>query len=152
MTMRFSPKATETDPVSTTRLWAGRIISTLLVLFLLFDGVGKLMKLPPVVEGTARHGYPESLIIPLGITELACTIVYAVPRASFIGAILVTAYLGGATATHVRIGDPFFFPIGFGVLIWGALFLRDHRLRALLPLRGRRTPLTTRATASTVLP
>jgi DoxX-like family len=127
--MEFSAKNTETVPISTTRLWAGRMISILLVLFLLVDGVGKLMKLPPVVEGTARLGYPESLILPLGILELACTVVYAIPRASILGAILLTGYLGGATATHVRIGDPFFFPIGFGVLIWGALFLRDSRLR-----------------------
>lgn len=122
-------------PVSKKRLWAGRIISALPVLMLLFSGIIKLMKPAVVVEEFFRLGYPENLIVGIGILELFCTVVYVIPRSSILGAILLTGYLGGATATHVRIGDPFFAPIILGVLIWGGLFLRDDRLRALIPLR-----------------
>ena len=131
--------ATETAPVSKKTVWAGCIISALPVLFLLFDGVAKLIKPAPVVEATVRLGYPESLIPGLGILLLVCTVVYVVPRTAVLGAILLTGYLGGATATHVRIGDPIFpilFPSIVGVLIWGGLFLRDKRLRELIPLRS----------------
>ena len=94
------------------------------------------MKLAPVMQGFARFGYPESLVLSIGIVELACTVVYVIPRTSVLGAILLTGYLGGATATQVRIGDPTFFaPIVLGVLLWAGLFLRDDRLRALIPLR-----------------
>ena len=116
-------------------LWAGRIMSALPVLMLLLSGVMKLVKPASVVEGFVRLGYPESLALGIGIVELACAALYVVPRTSVLGAILLTAYLGGATATHVRIGEPFFMPILLGVLVWGGLFLRDERLRALLPLR-----------------
>ncbi len=116
-------------------LWAGYIMSTLPVLMLLFSGVMKLVKPAPVVEGFAHLGYPESLALGLGIVELACAVVYVIPRTSVLGAILLTGYLGGATATHVRIGEPFFMPIILGVLVWGGLFLRDDRLHTLLPLR-----------------
>ena len=131
--------ATETAPVSKMTVWAGRISSALPVLFLLFDGVAKLIKPAPVVEATVRLGYPESLIPGLGILLLVCTVVYVVPCTAVIGAILLTGYLGGATATHVRIGDPIvpiLFPSIVGVLIWGGLFLRDKRLRQLIPLRS----------------
>ena len=87
------------------------------------------------MEGFVRLGYPESLTLGIGIVELACAVVYVIPQTSVLGAILLTGYLGGATATHVRIGEPFFMPIVLGVLIWGGLFLREDRLRALLPLR-----------------
>lgn len=123
-------------PVSKKRLWAGRIISGLAVLMLLSSGVMKLMRPVAVVEGFGMLGYPENLIIPIGILELFCAVVYLIPRSSILGAILVTGYLGGATATHVRIGDQFFIPIVFGVAIWAGLFLRDDRLRALIPLRS----------------
>jgi uncharacterized membrane protein YphA (DoxX/SURF4 family) len=130
----------KTDPQdargSTKILWAGRIASALPVLMLLFSGIMKLVKPAAVVEEFARLGYPESLVLAIGILELGCTVVYAIPRTSVLGAILLTAYLGGATATHVRIGDPFYFPVVFGVLVWLGLFLRDDRLRALIPLRG----------------
>ena len=127
----------QTSSVSKKQLWVGRIISALAVLLLLVSGAMKLMKPAPVVEGFAHFGYPERLIFGIGILELACTIVYAIPRTSVLGAILVTGYLGGATATNVRIGDPLFFvPAILGVLVWGGLFLRDDRLRALLPLRN----------------
>jgi len=92
------------------------------------------------VEGTARLGYPTSVLLGIGIVEVACLIAYVLPRTSVLGAILLTGYLGGAVATHVRIGSPLFshvlFPIYLAVLIWGALFLRHDRLRALIPLRG----------------
>ena len=126
-------------PVSRGRLWTGRIVSGLIVLFLLFDAVLKLMKPAMVVEGTIRVGYPESVIIPLGIVLTICTIAYSIPRTSVLGAILLTGYLGGAVATHVRLSEGAFsvsFPIVIGVLLWGGLYLRDVRLGALIPLRN----------------
>src|SRR5438128_3329414 len=130
----------QTAPVSRKRLWVGRILSALPSLFLLVDGAAKLVKPAPVVEGTVKLGYTESVIIPLGIVLLTCTILYVIPRTSVLGAILLTGYLGGAVATHVRVGDPLFthilFPVYLGVLIWGGLYLRDDRLRALIPLRS----------------
>ena len=96
----------------------------------------KLVKPAALVEEFARLGYPESLALPIGILELACTAVYVIPQTSILGAVLLTGYLGGATATHVRIGDPFFGPVILGVVVWAGLFLRDVRLRALLPLRS----------------
>ena len=127
------------DAVSTRMLWAGRILSGLPALFLLFDGAMKLVKPRFVVDATVQLGYPESVILGLGIVLLACTALYLIPRTSVLGAILLTGYLGSATASHVRAGDPIFtilFPVIFGVLIWGGLLLRDVRLRALLPLRS----------------
>ncbi len=119
------------------KLWAGRILSALPVLLLLFSGVLKLMKPAAVVQGFAHFGYPESLAFSIGILEVACTVVYVIPRTSILGAILLTGYLGGATATHVRIGDPnFVIPVGLGVLVWGGLYLRDDRLHAIIPLRS----------------
>ena len=133
----------ESDPqiatVSKKMLWAGRIISALPALFLLLDGIMKLVKPAPVVEATVRLGYPESVILGLGIVLIACTLFYLIPRTSILGAILLTGYLGGAVATHVRVGEGWFpvsFPIIMGVLIWGGLWLRDERLRAIIPLRN----------------
>jgi len=117
-------------------LWAGRIVSALPVLMLLASGVMKLVKPDDLVKEFTRLGYPDSLTVALGIVELACTAVYAVPLTCILGAILLTGYLGGATATHVRIGDPFFAPIVLGMLVWLGIFLRDGRLRALIPLRS----------------
>ena len=129
----------QTAPVSKKRLWAGRIMSALPALFLLVDGIAKSAKPAPVVEGTVKLGYPETVIVPLGIILLTCTIIYVIPRTSVLGAILLTGYLGGAVATHVRVGDPLFthvlFPVYLGVLIWGGLYLRDDRLPALIPLK-----------------
>ena len=130
---------TQTNPVSKKALWAGRIISTLPALFLLLDGVMKLVKPKPVVDATVGLGYSESVILPLGIVLLICTILYSIPRTAILGAILLTGYLGGAVATHVRAGEglfPILFPVIFGVLLWGGLWLRDERLRAFIPLRG----------------
>jgi len=129
--------ATQTAPVSTKTLWAGRIVSALPALFLFLDGVAKLIIPPQVLEGTIRLGYSESVILPLGIVLMACTIIYVIPRTSVIGAILLTGYLGGAVATHVRVGDSLFsviFPVIVGALLWGGLYLRDDCLRALISL------------------
>lgn len=126
---------TQTTPVSKKMLWSGRIISALPVLMLLFSAVMKFMKPAAVVEGFTKLGYHENLALSLGIVELVCTILYVIPRTSVLGAILLTGYLGGATATHLRVGDPFFMPIVLGVLVWAGLFLRDVRLRPLIPLR-----------------
>jgi DoxX-like family len=116
-------------------LWAGHVMSALPVLLLLVSGVMKLAKPAPVTQGFAHFGFPEALIVPLGILELACTVVYLVPRTSILGAILLTGYLGGATVTNLRIGDSFLIPVLMGVLLWGALFLRDPRVRDLIPVR-----------------
>ena len=116
-------------------LWTGRIISGFIILFMLFDGGAKVVRFAPYVEGTVKAGYADSLVVPLGLVGLVCTILYAVPQTSILGAILLTAYYGGATATHVRLGQPFYFPIVFGVLVWIAMFLREPRLRSLIPLR-----------------
>lgn len=126
----------QTPQVSNKMLWAGYIISALPVLMLLFSAAMKLVKAAPVVEGFTRFGYSEDVAFPIGVVELICTLLYLVPRTSLLGAILLTGYLGGATATHLRVGDPFIFPILLGVLVWGGIFLRDMRLRALLPLRS----------------
>jgi hypothetical protein len=130
------PTASRSAPASKKRLWAGRIMSGLVVLFLTFDAVIKLLKLPPVVEGTVRLGYPESVIFGLGVVLLLSVIAYVVPRTSVLGAVLLTGYLGGAIATHLRVGDPLLthtlFPIYVAALIWGGLYLRDARLRTLL--------------------
>jgi len=123
--------------VSKGKLWAGRIMSWLPALFLLVDGIMKLFKPAPVVEATVKLGYSESVIVPLGTVLVLCTILYLIPRTVVLGAILLTGYLGGAIATHVRAGEGLFsisFPIIFGVLLWGGLYLRDNRLRTLIPL------------------
>jgi hypothetical protein len=138
---RTAPDQTNTAaPASKKALWIGRVIGALPVLFLLGDGVGKLVRPAPVVEGTLQLGYQASVLVPLGIVLLACTILYAVPRTAVFGAILLTGYLGGAVATHVRVDNPLLthtlFPIYFGVMLWGSLYLRDPRVRALLPLRS----------------
>lgn len=132
----FVQSATQTAPVSKKMLWAGRIISALPVLLLLMAGTIKLIKPAPVVPGFAHFGYPERLILAIGILELTCAVIYAIPRTAVFGAILLTAFMGGATATHVRIGEPFITPVMVGVLAWAGLFLREERLRALLPLRS----------------
>ena len=141
--METTIHATNSDaqsaPLSKGRLWTGRIMSALPALFLFVDGVGKLVKPAPVVQGTLQLGYPESVLVGLGIVLLSCTVLYVIPRTAILGAILLTGYLGGAIATHVRVGSPLFshilFPVYLTVLLWGGLYLRDERLRALIPLR-----------------
>ena len=120
------------------QLWAGRILSILPALFLLLDGVMKLVKPAFVVEATVKLGYPESTIVGLGIVLVAGTILYLIPSTSVLGAIVLTGYLGGAVATHVRVGGPLFpiiFPVIIGAMLWGGLYLRNERLRALIPLQ-----------------
>ncbi len=117
-------------------LWGGRVASALPVLALVMSAAMKLSHAPQIVEQfTGKLGYTEGSLTGIGILELACVIAYIVPRTAVLGAILLTGYLGGAVATHVRIGEPFVAPIVLGVLVWVGLFLRDERLRALVPLR-----------------
>ena len=123
------------SPPSKKMLWAGRILSAIPVLMLTFSAIMKLLKPEAVLVEFARLGYPESLVLGIGILELLCTLVYVIPRTSVLGAILLTGYLGGATATHVRISDPFIPPVLVGAAVWGGLYLRDVRIRALIPLR-----------------
>jgi hypothetical protein len=130
----------QSTPVSKGRVWTGRVLSGLAIAFLLFDSVIKLMKLPVVLDSFAKLGYPQTLAVPLGTILLICVILYAIPQTSVLGAIFLTGYLGGAVATHTRMGDPLFshilFPTYMGLLIWGGLYLRERRLSALVPLRS----------------
>ena len=123
--------------VSNKALWTGRILSGLVVAFLLLDGAIKLIPLDIVVQTSQELGIPVHLARTLGVMTLAGTVLYAMPRTSVLGAILLTGYLGGAIYTHVRAGSPLlthtFFGIYLGVLIWGGLWLRDDRVRALIP-------------------
>src|SRR6266850_4767207 len=124
----FMQLSAETVLVSKKALWAGWTMSGLPILFLLVDGVMKLFKPAPVVAATLQLGYPEGAIVGIGIVLLACTVLYVIPGTSILGAILLTGYLGGAVATHVRVGAgvfPIVFPIIMGVLVWGGLYLRD---------------------------
>ena len=126
--------------VTNKRLIAGYVLSTIPVLFLLMDGIMKLFKPAVVVNGTVDLGYSESVIVPLGIILTACTILYAIPRTAVLGAVLLTGYLGGAIATHVRVAAPAFnliFPVIVALFIWGGLYLRDTRVAELLPFRSK---------------
>ncbi len=131
----------EAAPVSTAAHWTGRVCSGLVILFLLFDGAMKLIPLPIVTDTMAQlgHGSSESLARTLGIITLGCTILYAIPQTSILGAIRLTGYLGGAMATHLRVGSPLLshtlFGFYLGLMLWGGLYLRDAGLRALIPLR-----------------
>lgn len=117
--------------------WPGRILSALPILALTMSGVMKLVQPPQVMEVfVGKLGYPASTLVGIGILELACVVLYAVPRTAVLGAVLVTGYLGGAITTHLRVGDPFVGPLGLGLLAWAGLYLREPRLRALLPLRS----------------
>jgi hypothetical protein len=125
-----------TTAVSKTMLWTGRVMSALPVLLILLGSVMKLMKTASVLEGFARAGLPERLILPVGLIELLCVVAYVIPRTSVLGAILVTGLLGGATITTLRVGDPTYpMPVVLGMLAWGGLYLRNLRLRALIPVR-----------------
>jgi len=125
--------------VSTKRLWAGRVLSALGALFLLFDGIIHILKISPVVDAFAQLGYPLGVSVTLGVIEIICVILYLLPRTSVLGAILLTGYLGGAIATQVRVGAPLFsttmFPVYVALFVWGGLYLRDEAVKALIPLR-----------------
>src|SRR5437764_14352948 len=132
---------TAPETISTSRgsLWAGRILSGLAVLFLVFDDVIKVPKMPFAVDATVQLGYPCSLVLTIGIIELICTLLYVIPSTSIFGVVLLTGYLGGAVSAHLRHGDPLFshvlFPTYIGALLWGGLLLREARLRGLFPFR-----------------
>jgi len=126
-----------TQGTSKAMLWTGRVLSGLAILFFLMDGIMKLFKPAVVVNATLGLGYPESEIVGIGVVALICIALYAVPRTAILGAILLTGYLGGAIASKVRIDSPLFdivFALVFALFIWGGLWLRNPRLRALLPL------------------
>ena len=117
--------------------WTGRVLTVLIGLFLLFDSGIKLVKARAAVEGSLRLGYSENLVVPIGAALFVCLVLYLIPRTSILGAILLTGYLGGATATMVRMHDSwFFFPVVIGILVWGALYLRDGRVRRMIPLQS----------------
>jgi hypothetical protein len=134
------PAAVVTSSRSTgrARLWTGRVLTSLVTAFLLFDVTLKLLHPPMVVEGTAKLGYPESSILVTGLLLLACLVLHLLPRTAVLGAVLLTGYLGGAVATHLRVGDPVFshtvFPVYVGALIWAGLVLRRPSLAPLLGL------------------
>lgn len=121
-------------PIKNRRPWAGYIVSAVPALFLLLDAIGKLAQPEAVVQGTVGLGYNESVIVPLGMTLLICTTIYVIPQTAVLGAILLTGYLGGTVATHVRVGNPLFSHVllgaYLGVLLWLGLYLRDKRLRS----------------------
>jgi hypothetical protein len=138
---RAMPTIAETAPVSKPALWMGRVLSGLVIVFMLFDGAIKLVPWPVVTETMDRIGYgsSETLARSLGVMTLVCTILYAIPPTSILGAILLTGYLGGAIASHLRIGGPLFshtlFGLYLGLMVWGGLWLGDRSLRALMPLQ-----------------
>jgi DoxX-like family len=129
----------QTAPVSKGKLWTGRVISTLMVLFLIFDGVTKVIKVPQVIAASAKIGFSVSEVVAIGAVLLVCTALYVIPQTSILGAILLTGYLGGATATNVLAHTSAFntsFPVAFGILVWLGLYLRHDRLRTLVPFRS----------------
>lgn len=123
---------------SSWKLWAGRIMSAVAVLFLLLDGITKAVRLPFSVQATTQLGYPERAVVGIAIIELACLVIYLIPRTAVLGAILLTGYLGGAVASQLRAGNPLFsfvlFPIYVALLIWSGIFLRNGRLSRLIPV------------------
>ena len=124
------------ESISAVQLWSGRVLSTLAVLFLCVDAIGKLLRVGPVVEGTVKLGYEENVVFPLGVLLLIGVVLYVMPRTSLLGAIYLTAFLGGAVATHVRVGSPLATHVLFGVYVeaflWAGLALPSPRLFTLL--------------------
>jgi len=133
----FAGTTTTGQDSSRAAIWTGRVLSSIAVLFLTLDAVAKLFRPQAVIVGTTGLGYSPDVIVPLGLTLLSCVLLYVVPRTSLLGALLLTGYLGGAVATHVRVGNPIFthilFPTYVAAFFWGGLVLRDARLRILLP-------------------
>ena len=116
-------------------VWVGRALSVLTSLLFVVSAVMKLAGGTEVTQGMAHLGLPESLMVPLAILELACVVVYLIPATSVLGAILLTGFIGGTICTHLRVGDPFFIQVALGVVVWLGLYLREDRLKALIPLR-----------------
>lgn len=133
--MKTNTGITIANDISKARLWTARIMSGIVVLFMLFDGIGKIAKPAPVVESTLALGFTENHLVAMGVLSLLCTILYALPRTRFLGALLLTGYLGGAVAAHLRVDHPLWshmmFPVYVAILAWGALWLIDRRLRNL---------------------
>ena len=128
-------RADENAVVSSKMLWAGRVVSAVPGLLILVGAIPKVLKLAPVVAGFRQNGFPENLVVPIGIIELVCAVVYLIPRTQVLGAILMTGLMGGAIVTNLRVGNPaLIVPLILGVMVWGGLFLRDQRLRTLIPL------------------
>jgi hypothetical protein len=126
----------QTLRVSKAALITGWIMSAIPIIFMCVGGIVFLFFFPDkIAEGMKKYGYPENAMYPIIIAEIGSALIYAIPQTSVLGAILMTGYLGGATATHVHAGEPFFFPIIFGILVWLGLLLREPRLRTLLPIR-----------------
>jgi hypothetical protein len=132
--------ATDIAAPSKSRLWTGRILRILTILFLLFDGIMKLVRPLPVTQAMTQLGFPQNLSVPIGIILLLCTALYATPSTSVLGAVLLTGYLGGAVVSQLRIGASLFgstlFPIYFAVLMWASVYLLEPRLRAIFPIRN----------------
>lgn len=132
--------ATQAPSASKGQIWAGRAITGLIVLLLLADSVFKFIQPAPVLESCIHLGLPQYLVAPIGAILLCCAVLYAIPYTSILGAILLTGYLGGAVLTHLRVGDPLFshalFPVYLGIVVWAGVYLREERLRALIPLRS----------------
>jgi hypothetical protein len=128
-----------TSTESKSRIWVGRVLAGVAVLFLLFDGVTKIIKIQPVIDGMGKLGYPVDLAPAIGVIVLVCVALYVIPRTAVLGAILLTGFLGGAVASQLRIGQPLLgytlFPTYIAIMLWGGLYLRDVRLRELIPLR-----------------
>ena len=116
-------------------VWVGRAISGLVSLVFVMSALLKLKGGAEVAQGVAHLGLPEAMVLPLAILELSCALIYLIPATSVLGAILLSGYIGGAICTHWRVGDPFFIQIALGIFVWLGLYLREHRLKALIPLR-----------------
>lgn len=134
----MEPESTSATP-SKLALWISYVMSAIPVLMMVMGAAMGIAQVPMALEGLVKMGFPPGVLVPICVVELLCVVLYVIPRTAVLGAILLTGYLGGAVATHVRVEESFLFPIFFGVLIWGGLFLRDGRIRALIPLRA---PLT----------
>lgn len=131
----------ENATTSKSKLWTSYALSGIAVLFMIFDTGIKIIRESHAVEGTIQLGYTDSSVVTIGIIEAVCLVLYLIPRTSVFGMILFTGYLGGAVATHVRLGNPLFshilFSVYIAILLWGGLYLREQRLRELIPFRKR---------------
>jgi DoxX-like family len=135
---QVNPLPNVATSISRTLIWVGRVVSTLVVLFCAFDGIMKVIKEPHVIAASAEFGFSTNEMVLIGVLMLACTVLYAIPRTAILGAVLLTGYLGGAVLANIHVGHPLFeciFPVIFGALAWGGVFVREARLRELTPFR-----------------